>query len=287
MPEGSRTSEVNGRLWGARAEDWANHQEPVHAPVYRAVLDAARIGTGTRYLDVGCGSGMAVNMAVARGASATGLDAAGDLLKIASSRTPAADFHAGDLEEIPFGDAAFDVVSGINAFQYAGNPVAALSEARRVVGDRGTVVVVTWGEPDGMEAASLVSAIKPLMPPPPPGAPGPFALSDKEALRGFRREAPGSSLSRLFDVDSPFAYPDIETGIRGLSSAGVAVKAMELAGEDAVEKAYRSALAGFLQPDGTRAGCRILPLPSCQAQNARLISPPGRWLSAVSASDRV
>ena len=249
MPDSSRTSEVNGRLWGARAEDWANHQERVHAPVYRAVLDAARVGAGTRYLDVGCGSGMAVNMASARGASATGLDAAGDLLKIASSRTPAADFHAGDLEELPFGDGAFDVVSGINAFQYAGNPVAALSEARRVVGDRGTVVVVTWGEPDGMEAARLVAAIRPFMPPPPPGAPGPFALSQEGALRGFAGKA-GLEPVEIFDVDSPFEYPDIETAVRGLSSAGVAVKAMELAGEDAVEGAYHSALAEFLQADG-------------------------------------
>ena len=36
----------------------------------------------------------------------------------------------------------------------------------------GTVVIMTWGNPDGMEAASLVAAVRPLMPPPPPGAPG-------------------------------------------------------------------------------------------------------------------
>jgi hypothetical protein len=60
------------------------------------------------------------------------------------------------------------VVTGFNAFQYAGNP----AEARRLTRPGGTVAIMTWGNPDGMEAALLVAAIRPLMPPPPPGAPG-------------------------------------------------------------------------------------------------------------------
>ena len=250
MSDGSRTSELNGRLWGARAGDWANHQEPVQEPLYKAVLDAAGVEAGTRFLDVGCGAGMTVKLAAARGAEATGLDAAADLLEFASSRTPTADFHVGDLEELPFADGEFDVVSGINSFQYAGNPVAALSEARRVVGMNGKVVVVTWGEPEGMEAAKIITALKPLMPPPPPGAPGPFALSVENALRSFAEQANLEAI-KIFDVDCPFEYADIETAVRGMSSAGVAVKVMEMAGEKAVEEAYRNAFAEFQQPDGS------------------------------------
>ena len=249
MSDGSRTAELNGRLWGARAADWANHQEQVHEPVYKAVLDAVGVGAGTRFLDVGCGAGMTVKLAAARGAEATGLDAAADLLKFASTRTPTAAFHVGDLEELPFGDGEFDVVSGINSFQYAGNPVSALSEARRVVGKNGKVIVVTWGEPEGMEAAKLIAALKPLMPPPPPGAPGPFALSDKSALHSFAEQA-NLDVVEIFDVDCPFEYADIETAVRGMSSAGVAVKVMGIAGEKAVEEAYRKAFAEFEQPDG-------------------------------------
>ncbi|MCV6825799.1 MULTISPECIES: class I SAM-dependent methyltransferase [Halocynthiibacter] len=246
----SKTSDENGRLWGARASDWANYQERVHEAVYKAVLDAADIKAGTRFLDVGCGAGLTVNLAVARGAEATGLDAADDLLKIAAVRTPTAAFHLGDLEALPFGDGEFDVVSGINSFQYAGNPVSALSEAKRVAGENGKIVVVTWGEPQGMGAAKLIGALKPLMPPPPPGTPGPFALSDESALRAFAEQA-GLKAVEIFDIDCPFEYPNIETAVRGLSSAGVAVKVMEIAGEKAVEEAYRNALSEFQAPDGS------------------------------------
>ncbi|MBB95692.1 MAG: hypothetical protein CML68_14020 [Rhodobacteraceae bacterium] len=34
-------------------------------------------------------------------------------------------FLCGDIEELPFDDATFDIVSGFNSFQYAGNPGAA------------------------------------------------------------------------------------------------------------------------------------------------------------------
>ena len=250
MSDGSRTSELNGRLWGKRAADWANHQEHVHEPVYRAVLNASGVEAGTRFLDVGCGAGMTVKLAAARGAEATGLDAAAELLKFAASRTPTADFHVGDLEELPFGDGEFVVVSGINSFQYAGNPVSALSEAQRVLRKNGKVAVVTWGEPEGMEAAKLIAALKPLMPPAPPGAPGPFALSDENALRSFAEQAKLEAIE-IFDIDCPFEYADIETAVRGMSSAGVAVKVMEMAGEMAVEEAYRDAFAEFQQPDGS------------------------------------
>jgi hypothetical protein len=63
-----RTSDTNGRLWGARARDWADIQERTVRPVYDAVLDRTGIGSGTRYLDVGCGAGMTAQIAAARGA---------------------------------------------------------------------------------------------------------------------------------------------------------------------------------------------------------------------------
>jgi len=245
-----RTSEINGRLWGARARDWAEIQERVQWPIYEAAFARTNIGQGTRYLDAGCGAGMAAEMALALGAEVSGVDAAEALLAIARARAPRADFRQGDLEQIPFTEGTFDVVTGFNSFQYAGNPMAALAEACRVTKPGGSVVIVTWGDPKGMEAAAIIGALRPLMPPPPPGAPGPFALSDEGALRQF---AVGAGLSPvdIFDVDSPFIYANEQLALRGLNSTGVAVRAMENSSEQAVAAAHAKAIEPFRQSDGS------------------------------------
>lgn len=247
MPQ---TSGINGRLWSARARDWAEFQEGVHRPIYEAVFARTGIRQGTQYLDAGCGAGMAAEMAAALGAEVSGIDAAEALLEIARRRTPRATFQQGDLEQLPFTDGLFDVVTGFNSFQFAGNPKAALEEARRVTKPDGSVVVATWGDPEGMEAASLLGALRPLMPPPPPGAPGPFALSDEGNLREFAESA-GLRPVEVFDVDSPFVYADQTSALRGLNSSGVAVRAMENTSVQAVSEANARAIEPFRRSDGS------------------------------------
>ena len=121
MDGGRTTSAVNGRLWGTSAEDWAGIQEATCRPVYQAVFDHVGLKGGERYLDAGCGAGLAAQMAAARGAKVFGLDAAENLLAIAQSRVPEGEFHLGELESLPFSDGDFDVVTGFNSFQYAAN----------------------------------------------------------------------------------------------------------------------------------------------------------------------
>jgi ubiquinone/menaquinone biosynthesis C-methylase UbiE len=139
-----KTGEANSRLWGARAADWANIQEGQCRAVYLAALDRVNIGSGISYLDAGCGSGMAAQIAAERGARVSGLDASAKLIAIAKTRMPGGDFHVGDLESLPFPDDTFDVVTGFNSFQYAGNARAALAEAKRVAKTGARVVIMTW-----------------------------------------------------------------------------------------------------------------------------------------------
>jgi len=253
----TQTSPMNGRLWGARARDWAEIQEGQCAAAYHAVLAHAGVGRGMRHLDVGCGAGMAAALSASLGVTVAGIDAAEALLAIARERTPSGDFRQGDIEALPFADDSFDLVTGFNAFQYAGDPAKALREAGRVTRPGGMIVIMTWGEPAGMEAASVVAALKPLLPAPPPGAPGPFALSDETALRAFATTG-GLKPGAVFDVDCPWFYPDEATALRGVNASGVAFKAMEHAGEAAVIAAHRAALQPFLQPDGgIRIGARF------------------------------
>ena len=254
------TAKVNGPLWGSSAADWASIQEGQFRAGYEAVMAHCAVGPGTAFLDAGCGAGMAAQIAAARGAAVSGFDAAEALLEIARARVPAGDFRVADLEKAPFEDGSFGVVTGFNSFQFAGDPVRALAEAKRVARPGGKVVVMTWGKPEGMEAAAIVASLRDLLPPPPPGAPGPFALSDEVKLRAFAGAA-GLTAEDVVDVDSPWSYPDEATALRGLGSSGVAARARALSGAAAVDAAHSAALAPFRQADGSfriGATCRFL-----------------------------
>lgn len=244
------TSEANGRLWGARARDWAEIQEGQFAAAFHAVMAHVKVGPGTDHLDAGCGAGMAASLSASLGAQVSGLDAAETLLDIARERVPGGDFRQGDLEALPFADDSFDLVTGFNSFQYAGDAAQALREAGRVTRPGGRIVIMTWGESAGMEAAGHVAALKPLLPPPPPGAGGPFALSEEASLRAFA-EAGGLTPLETVDVDTPWHYPDLATALRGMASSGVAVKAAEHSGEDALMSAMTEFLKPFEKPDGS------------------------------------
>jgi ubiquinone/menaquinone biosynthesis C-methylase UbiE len=104
-------------------------------------------------------------------------------------------------------------VTGFNSFQYAADPVAALQQARRVSKPGGRVFVMALGEPAGMEAAALVAALKPLLPPPPAGAGGPFALSEPGRLEELAISA-GLTPLEVFDVQAAWHYPDLEKALK-------------------------------------------------------------------------
>lgn len=59
---------IQGQLWGARAHDWATSVEQMGLPLFGAALAAARVTSGTRLLDAGCGAGLLALLASLRGA---------------------------------------------------------------------------------------------------------------------------------------------------------------------------------------------------------------------------
>jgi SAM-dependent methyltransferase len=240
---------LQGELWGVRARDWAEVQEGTVLPLYQEVLTKTGIGQGTNLLDVGCGAGSFCALAAARGSSVSGFDATQALIDIAKSRTPEGRFELGDMESLPYPEATFDVVTGFNSFLYAANPANALREARRVAAQGAWVVIAVWGRPEDCKAAACLAAVGKLLPPPPPGATGPFALSDVAALRQLVQEA-GMSQIEINDVDCPWVYKDAETTLRGLLSAGPAVKAMRTSGEDRAREAMVAALEPFRNESG-------------------------------------
>jgi SAM-dependent methyltransferase len=244
------TAARNSDLWGQRPRQWAEVQEQMVRPLFEAVLEATHVGGETRLLDVGCGSGLAAQLARERGARVSGFDATEPLLEVARERVPDGDFRAGDMEELPFDDDAFNLVTGFNSFQFAADPARALSEAARVAEPGAPIAVGTWGRRDQCEAAIVLKASADLGPPPPPGrTPGPFALSEPGTLEGFVEEA-GLSASEPVEVPTPWRYPDLDTALRGFTSAGPAIAAIRESGEERLREDITKALEPFADGEG-------------------------------------
>jgi SAM-dependent methyltransferase len=243
------SAQAQGRLWGVRADDWAAIQENKLAPAFIAALDALRVSAGTRLLDVGCGAGMVLRLAADRGADVTGIDASEALLTHARRRVPGAPIVQGEIEDLPFDDDSFDVVTGFNSFQYAAHPVAALAESVRVVAPGGRVLLLTWGMPEQCDAAAYLAALGALMPPPPPGAEGPFALSAETALSELFGQV-GLAVETIADIACEWSYSDEATALAGLMCSGPVVGVIEHAGEEAVRAAAKAFLDPFRTDDG-------------------------------------
>ena len=244
------SAEIQGDLWNERADDWAILHEHRQVALHTAALDALAIGAGISLLDVGCGSGTFLRLAADRGAEVTALDASPGLAAHARTRVPGARIEIGDSQFLPFDDASFDVVTGINSFQYAADPRAALAEAHRVLRDGGRLLIAVWGRAEQCDLAGVLGALGALMPPPPPGTPGPFALAEEGALSGLI-ESVGFDTLVVTDVSTPIEYADEETYVPAMGSAGPCVMVARAVGADVVDRTLVEAGAPFRREDGS------------------------------------
>lgn len=244
------TAEVQGALWGASARAWSELTEPHEAVLFEAVFDALGLDSATTLLDAGCGSGLALQLAAKRGATVAGFDASAALLAIAAERVPDADLRQGDLETLPYEDASFNAVTAFNSVQYTADSVAALRELRRVAAPGSSVAMLSWGDPQRCETRSILAAIGSLLPPPPPGAGGPFALAQPGVIEGLFTQA-GLKVADTGDVDQEFTFADLDAAVAGQMTSGPARRAIEYAGEAATSAALREAYGSSRQPDGS------------------------------------
>jgi len=240
---------MQGELWGVRARDYTEVQEPTFLPLYESVSERPELAKVGALLDVGCGPGLAAQTLAKKIGRVAGVDATAPFIAIARKRVPQGDFQVAEMESLPHPDHTFDAVTGFNAFQYAARPVGALREARRVAMSGGVIVIAVWGLPEQCEAAGHLKALGALMPPPPPGAPGPFALSDEAKLKAFATEA-GLTPVAIVDVACPWIYRDLDTALKGMLSAGPAERAIR---SSSMEKA-RDAITGAIAPFRTASG---------------------------------
>jgi SAM-dependent methyltransferase len=219
--------------WSARAEAWAQHWARLADPARAALLDETDVGPGTRLLDVGCGSGELCALAAGRGATVAGIDAAEGMIAIARRRVPDGDLRVGAIETLPWADATFDVVTAVNALQFADDFMAALREAARVARPGGVVAVCNWGQRADRDLFDVYELAGEPAPPSPLGDPG--VLEE-------RARAAGLDPVRAADVDVPWEAPDLATLVEAIITG---------AGFDATPATIERAAAPFRRPDGS------------------------------------
>ncbi|GMR17053.1 MAG: methyltransferase domain-containing protein [Gammaproteobacteria bacterium] len=110
-------------------------------------LDAVADLPAQRILDVGCGTGLLLDMLTQRTEQAelAGIDPVPAMLAVAQQRLGRrALLLEADAEKLPFEDAAFQLVTCTNALHYFQDADAALDEMRRVLAPSGSLVVTDW-----------------------------------------------------------------------------------------------------------------------------------------------
>jgi SAM-dependent methyltransferase len=106
----------------------------------RLFVTTARIGSGTRALELGCGTGVFTHRVIPAGASLVALDLSAELLARARARVlNSARFVRGNAEALPFPAGVFDVVYGCSVLHHL-DVETALREVRRVLCPGGRLV---------------------------------------------------------------------------------------------------------------------------------------------------
>jgi SAM-dependent methyltransferase len=245
----------------ARARDWAEIQERMLVPLYEAVYERLEVGSGTRLLGLGCGSGLALLIASSRGARVTGVDSDPERLALArnrmtqdgGARTPAAELLDGDASAAA--DPARPPYNLITAFQpigcAAGDTEGLVPALKAAVGlsERGAAVVLAgWGPPERCAtsgvlrvACRLTERLRTSGGWRPPLRDD---LEDVASQAGLKPDGSGR-------VACPFGYADMESAVRGLLSTGLYTAAIRATDQAQVEKEITEALHPYRRREGT------------------------------------
>jgi SAM-dependent methyltransferase len=189
--------------WEEAAPGWERRQEDLRefgAPVSRWLVEAIHPQPGHHVLELAAGIGETGFMAaelIAPGGKLISSDQSEAMIAAGRRRAEGlgltnVEFKVMDAEWIDLPVASQDAVLCRWGYMLMTDPLAALTETRRVLRPGGRVALAVWDASEHNPWARVPGALlveRGLMPRPDPGAPGPFALGDPERLRGLLEEA--------------------------------------------------------------------------------------------------
>jgi ubiquinone/menaquinone biosynthesis C-methylase UbiE len=218
------------------------------------LCEAVDLRSGQRVLDVAAGNGNATLAAARRFAEVVSTDYVGELLergreRAAAERLPVT-FQEADAENLPFGDASFDVVLSTFGVMFTPDQERAARELMRVCRPGGKIGLANW-TPESFIGKLFKTMGKYL--PPPAGVKPPSLWGNKDhlqALFGAQAIVTAQSRNFVFRYQSPRHWLEIFRDYYGPVLKAFA--ALEPAKRDALETDIHALLdAVNVAEDGT------------------------------------
>ena len=115
-------------------------------PLAVQLVDWLAVTSGERVLDVGCGPGALTEQLVARvgAAQVSAIDPSEPFVEACRARHPGVDVRLGGAEALPYDDDSHDVAAACLVVHFMTDPVAGLTEMRRVTRPGGRVGATVW-----------------------------------------------------------------------------------------------------------------------------------------------
>lgn len=169
------------------AGDYAAVAELIDEIPPQHVLRSAGVGAGQTVLDVATGTGNVALRAADAGADVVGLDLTPELFDVARRRAQAlgveVDWVAGDAENLPYDDGAFDRVVSTFGVQFAPRHEVVAAELTRVCKPGGAIGLCNW-TPEG-KVGELFAIMSRYLPAAPAYASPPPLWGDEAHVRGL------------------------------------------------------------------------------------------------------
>ena len=228
MPEGHDKNADQVAYWnGPGGQRWADRQptqDIVLAPVADVLIDRAKIKTGERVIDVGCGAG-ATTIAFANKVGPTGhvlgVDISAPMLERARQVAPPGapiEFLLADATVYPFAPAGFDLVASRFGVMFFAEPALSFANLRKALKPSGRLAFACWREPRDnpffMAPLQAVYRHVPKLPQLGPEDPGPFSFASEVRVKRILSEAGFSGVA----MEPCDLLLDIAVG-RGLDAA--------------------------------------------------------------------
>jgi ubiquinone/menaquinone biosynthesis C-methylase UbiE len=177
------------------------------------------------------------------------------------------DYRVMDAERIGLDADSVDGVLCRFGYMLMTDPAAALAETRRVLRPGGRLALTVWGAPERNPWATIGFGLlieRGHMPPPQPGAPGPFALASEEHMRALL-EGAGFTAVRTQEVPVRFTFRDIDDyKTYATDTGGPAALVLRGLPEDERE-ALKTQLGAAFAPFAAAAGYEIPGVALCAA----------------------